>query len=530
MLRLAVIKSQLSRRWVVQLLLVVLAIVAFLSWKWLLDRSLQNERDAWSQRLRVQQEEQLEVALERVREELERERDDCVSLLEESSSVSSIRNLVTNYALTAIVVPESEYEVVNDEGIEFDDVVESEVVSWASDEEGRDALAARLILFSADERIWQLLSLRFSGEEGPPMKPSFRHWLIEEAKKVRGEMSLELEALSQSEKIRAGGVAPEKGISFSGDEGVLLWWSEEAILRLFKERGVNVRLSRSGKDLGLWDNSWRIQLDELPNFEQNSDTLFGFPRLYAVGILSGVGLLLALAFSLWLSDHEHKLARLRTDLAASVAHELRTPLAGQRILLESLSAGLEQTNEEKANYLEMSLKENRRLGSLVEQFLTFSRLERGKLSLQGQEVSLLELVEEVVADWRVVFSQLEVDVLDGERAWLDLEAVQTILRNLVENACKYSSAPKSLAISVKRREEYVLFSVGDSAPGLTAREKRRVFRKFWRSDQMLSRRTEGLGLGLFIVSSLAQAHGGEVQVSDSRLGGANFEVTLRELK
>jgi len=188
-LRLTTIKSQLNRRWMVQLLLVVVAVVTFCSWKWLLERSLQNERDAWLQRFRIQQEQHLEVALEHVREDLEKEREGCLGLLKNSSSIRTIRQVLANFEVVAVVVAEPEYEEVFDDGLVFEDVTALEVIPWVSDLEGRDNLAARLIQFSTNERIWALLQLRLSGEVGPPMKPSFRHWLIEEAKEVRGMIS-----------------------------------------------------------------------------------------------------------------------------------------------------------------------------------------------------------------------------------------------------------------------------------------------------------------------------------------------------
>ena len=291
-----------------------------------------------------------------------------------------------------------------------------------------------------------------------------------------------------------------------------------------------IKFGKSGENFDLWGTRWKIQPDVVFDDWRGADLVFGYPRLLVVGVLSGFVLFLGLLLSSWLSNREHKLARLRTDLAASVAHELRTPLAGQRILLESLGGDLEQSEADREDYLRMALQENWRLSSLAEQFLTFSRLERGKLVLQAEEIQPAQVVDELLGEWRDRFDQLSLNVEEGLTTRIDGAALNTILRNLIENAWKYTKGSKLLGISMSKKERDLLFLVEDNGPGLSEREKRQAFAKFWRADQRLSRETEGLGLGLFIVKKLVQAHGGYVEVGNSDLGGAKFVVILRELE
>ena len=507
-------KKQLSHHWMAQLILIVIALLAIGGGKWILDKSLENERDAWQQRLYSQQEQQLQIALREVKESLLREKEKSLPLLNSTPSIKTAAQILSESTITSVLFPEPEFG--------------EQQGSWSSDEDGRDSSAAQLVTRSHEEEVWKQLRPRLMGQEGPPMKASFRYWLIEEAKRIRGEADPELQKLSASEELRASGSLPKRGISYR-ENHLSLWWSEEALINLFRKQGVAVQLGPSGQDLDLWQTQWKVQLVEQKQESPNQDLLFGFPRLLTVGALSGAAMVLVLALSFWLSGKERKLARLRTDLAASVAHELRTPLAGQRVLLESLSGNLKQTEAERNEYVRLALKENRRLGSLAEQFLTFSRLERGKLSLQVEQVQILALVEEVLTDWRPHFAEVQISVPEHATAQLDNEVVTTILRNLIENAYKYSPAPKLLKVKVEKDEAHWIFQVEDNGPGLSAREKELVFRKFWRADKKLSRQTEGLGLGLFIVQNLAHSHRGWVQVADSEWGGAQFRIGLQEL-
>lgn len=518
----------LGRREMVQLFLVVVAVVAAFGWTWVLERSLKNERDAWENRFREEKEEQLRLALDSVKEQMVSEQKECSEILRKDSSLQAICSLLEKYSVTAILVEEPHYRLVPDEGKSKSELIKGGVVQWSSDEEGRDELAARLVVDSGDEQIWEMLLPRLSGDEGPPMKPSFRHWLIEEAKKIRGSVAPELEALSFSESVRAAGEFPYRGIQDDREEGGL-WWSEETLLSLFDERGVAVKMGVSGQNLGLWGTSWKVRLDMSREEWKGADEIFGKPRLFVVGALCCVILVLALSYAIWMSDRDHRLASLRTDLAASVAHELRTPLAGQRVLLESLERGLKQSAEEREEYLGMALRENQRLSTLAEQFLTFSRLERGKLALEGEEVDVGVLVDDVLRGWNEKLDEVSIEVVDGLSAHLDQDAVTTILRNLLENAWKYTNDFKQIVVRADKAEGGLRFIVEDNGSGLTKKDKEKVFGKFWRAEQMLSRKSEGLGLGLFIVKNLAQAHGGGVKVEDSQLGGAKFEITLGEL-
>lgn len=240
-----------------------------------------------------------------------------------------------------------------------------------------------------------------------------------------------------------------------------------------------------------------------------------------------------------------KLARLKNDLVATVSHELKTPLASVRLLVDTL---LESTEEgarvseldRKASpvnvreYLELISQENARLTRLIEKFLTFSRIERGK---QRFDFNVLE-VEEVISKAVELFQdhreidQKALTIRCEEQAFVygDHDALVLAVVNLLENAWKYSGEEKQIALSTAIVGEQVTISVSDNGIGLSNYAKNRVFDKFYQVDQRVARTAEGCGLGLSIVSSIMKEHGGGVKVLSKQKAGSTFTLSLSAVK
>jgi len=248
--------------------------------------------------------------------------------------------------------------------------------------------------------------------------------------------------------------------------------------------------------------------------------------IYFVGggtLISTIGLIFA---AVWLARRKLEEARSQTDLAASVAHELRTPLAGQRVVLESM---LERKDYDE-EYLGMALRENCRLSDLSEEFLTFSRLERGVLELQLRSHDLRELLEPMVDDFKKQYDDVELRLQGdfGVMALVDEAAVVTVARNLIENAWKYSEGVKNVEISIADGGEEVSFLVKDEGRGLSTKDCKRVFRQFYRVEKKVSRNQDGLGLGLAIVKRLVDGMDGRIEVESEQGRGSVFSVFLKK--
>jgi two-component system phosphate regulon sensor histidine kinase PhoR len=233
----------------------------------------------------------------------------------------------------------------------------------------------------------------------------------------------------------------------------------------------------------------------------------------------------------------HDLTRLkqlentRRDFVANVSHELRTPLSLIKGFVETLLEGAKNDPELATRFLRTIEKHADRLTFLIEDLLTISRLEGGRVAMNLQNVALREAVERVVEDLQGRSNdkhvKLQNEVLPGLSAQADSGRLQQVLYNLVENAIKYGRNDGEVTIGAKPApENKVEVWVRDNGTGIPAEAHDRVFERFYRVDRARSRETGGTGLGLAIVKHIVQAHGGEVWLESEVGVGSTFHFTL----
>jgi signal transduction histidine kinase len=226
-----------------------------------------------------------------------------------------------------------------------------------------------------------------------------------------------------------------------------------------------------------------------------------------------------------------RLTRLKNELVSTVSHELRTPLASMRALVETLLAGRIRGEAQVREYLQLIARENQRLSHLIENFLTFSRMERGQHRFRFEPMAPALLVQEAVA---AMGERLKADGCRFEQTvppdlpeiTADRDAMTTVLINLLDNAIKYSEQDKRIALRVHPQQADVCFEVQDHGIGLNRAELARIFDRFYQVDQSLTRQRGGCGLGLSIVQYVMRAHGGEVEVESEPGRGSRFRVRL----
>lgn len=226
-----------------------------------------------------------------------------------------------------------------------------------------------------------------------------------------------------------------------------------------------------------------------------------------------------------------RLTRLKNDLIATVSHELKTPLTSIRVLTDTLLAGRSQDEAKTREYLQMIARENVRLSRLIDSFLTFSRMERNKRKFDLRDVRPADVVRDAVEAVRERYAaagfSLEVDSSPELPAVLgDRDALVTVLVNLLDNAWKYSQNDKRVSLRTSAADGEVRFEVSDHGIGLSRRDVRRIFEKFYQVDRSLSRETSGVGLGLSIVKFIVDAHRGRIDVTSKLGAGSTFTIRL----
>jgi signal transduction histidine kinase len=226
-----------------------------------------------------------------------------------------------------------------------------------------------------------------------------------------------------------------------------------------------------------------------------------------------------------------RLARLKNELVSTVSHELKTPLSSMRALVDTLLAGRYHDEQQLVTYLKLVAQENQRLSHLIDNFLTFSRLERNKQKFQFEAVKIESLVSNAMSALQDRFNsahcRLEVEIAPVlPQIHGDLEALTIVLINLLDNAFKYTPKDKHIVLAACLEHGAVALAVKDNGIGLTGSEAKRIFDRFYQVDQSLSRQTGGCGLGLSIVQSIVKAHGGAVAVASEPGKGSTFTVRL----
>jgi signal transduction histidine kinase len=225
---------------------------------------------------------------------------------------------------------------------------------------------------------------------------------------------------------------------------------------------------------------------------------------------------------------QSRLSKLKTGFVSSVSHELRTPLTSIRMYTEMLQMAGDRTPRERAHYLGTIQRECDRLQRLVEAVLDFARMERGTREYHFEFEEIGPLVLSVAEDFRAQAEaegfEYTVDVApDLSEVRVDADAIRRVVLNLLSNAVKYSDEHRWIAVRVFRQGSEVAIQVQDRGIGIDADQLEKVFEDFYRVDSSL---VGGVGLGLTLVRSMAEAHGGRVNVESRRGGGSTFTVWL----
>ena len=240
-----------------------------------------------------------------------------------------------------------------------------------------------------------------------------------------------------------------------------------------------------------------------------------------------------------LRDETARLAtdRIRRDFATNVSHELKTPLAGLSLLAGTLKHALQEDPEQAAGFVERLASEVGRLTVLTNDLLTLSRLEEPGKQMEKDFLPLDvgQLAGETAAGLLALAEAkgqtVTVDVTATPPVMGDAVSLQTLIRNLLDNAIRYTQPGGHISISVRPGPEggetrWVILAVRDDGAGIPAADQRRIFERFYRVDKARSRETGGTGLGLSIVRHVAERHGGQVEVASTLGSGSTFIVRL----
>lgn len=253
-----------------------------------------------------------------------------------------------------------------------------------------------------------------------------------------------------------------------------------------------------------------------------------------LGIVGALVIAISISLSLALFKvmrRQAKLAQLKNDLVATVSHELKTPVASIRLLVDTLQSDRAMDPTRVRDYLGLITRENNRLGHLIENFLSFSRMERNKNSFDLKPVGPAGIAREAEKtfherrpDWD---GRLALEIEDGlPPIQADHDALQTAIGNLLENARKYGGEKPEITLAARRSDHVIEFSVTDRGIGISREDQRQIFEKFYQARTRLSAHSGGVGLGLSIVSFIVEKHRGELVLESSPGRGSVFTIRI----
>jgi two-component system sensor histidine kinase CiaH len=299
-----------------------------------------------------------------------------------------------------------------------------------------------------------------------------------------------------------------------------IWWE----ILLVRQTGTIINERQKLAELSITDHD---------TLQSEIETLHKKKTTQTIMIVSeGTVFLLLLLFGLHkikqAQDREMALTSQQNNFFLSVTHELKTPIAATKLQLQTLQKQkLEKATQDQL--ITNALQENERLNSLIDNVLLASRLGSGEMTLKKERLDLTQYTADIINRYyRQAVEKNSLVLLPSPQLFVsvDAHAYTSIVTNLVENALKYGGSEAPVKVGLAGEKKRIHLSVSDEGPGISNKEKKKIFERFYRTGNEETRSSRGTGLGLYIVSNLVHKHGGLIRVVDNNPKGSRFEITF----
>lgn len=275
----------------------------------------------------------------------------------------------------------------------------------------------------------------------------------------------------------------------------------------------------------------KFESDKIEDKDEYKELVAEYERQKVMIWGEGAFFLISLVVSIYLMNigyrKEGMLARQQSNFLLSITHELKSPIASIRLVLETFlkrDLSKEHINRFSGN----GLKEVERLNNLVNNILLAARIETSH-ELKFDEVDIEEILRGMLSQLREKYPTFDFDYrLEGDipKITADKMGISILSINLLENAIKYAGDQKFVGVTLSRQEDNVLLEVADLGEGIPDKEKKKIFDKFYRIGNENTRKSKGTGLGLYIVNEIAKAHKGQIQIKNNMPRGVIFQVAF----
>jgi signal transduction histidine kinase len=230
-------------------------------------------------------------------------------------------------------------------------------------------------------------------------------------------------------------------------------------------------------------------------------------------------------------EKQREIEHMRADLIAWVGHDLQTPLASVRAILEALADGVVEDPQSVQRYLLTAQRDVRSLSSLIDDLFQMAQLDAGGLRLDREDSSLADLISDTLESFTELAARQDVALSGHADAGIDPVHMDTmrigrVLNNLISNALQHTPAGGEIKVAARRAGGGVEVTVSDTGEGIRAEDLPNIFESFYRGEKSRNRLTGGSGLGLAISRGILRAHGGDIMVDSQPGHGSRFTFTL----
>ncbi|MDP3964673.1 MAG: ATP-binding protein [bacterium] len=230
---------------------------------------------------------------------------------------------------------------------------------------------------------------------------------------------------------------------------------------------------------------------------------------------------------------EQEIDKMKSEFVSVASHQLRTPLSASKWFLEMLINGDSgKVTKEQSEYLDHIYKSNERMIALVNDLLNVSRIESGTIAIEPIETDLVDMIKSVFFELehaiqgKKIVKKLEAPEGGLKKIKIDPKLIRQVFQNLFSNAVKYTPEKGTIGIKITNDKKFATFEVYDTGVGIPKKQQAKVFKKFFRADNVITLQTEGTGLGLYVAKSVVDASGGKIWFKSSEGKGTHFFFTL----
>ena len=235
-------------------------------------------------------------------------------------------------------------------------------------------------------------------------------------------------------------------------------------------------------------------------------------------------------------EYQNEIQESRKEMIAGVAHDLRTPLTSVKGYVEGLMDGIADTPEKQERYLQTIYNSTLSMEKLLDELLTVSKLETGKVCLDLQEIKINDFLEDCYNNMQIAIESRGFKFLfnnncsDETTVLLDSDQFQRVIRNILQNSVRYRRADVDGVIELSAHEyrKNVIISISDNGIGVSPENTTKIFDSFYRDDPARTRVSEGSGLGLYVCKQLVELHDGRIWASGKENKGLTIHISLNK--